>query len=782
MVRTALLALSALLAGLTPPDDAVVPVDADGKPLNLDFETGTLEGWTAHGPAFEKQPVKGDTVSKRRGDMKSRHLGEYWVGTYEVGGDAPTGTLTSKPFKVTHRWASFLVSGGSHPTTAVEIVRAQDNLVFHTMSGDDTEELKSVVLDLSRLKGQEILIRLVDRHSGGWGHLNFDHFRFHEEKPNPPNPRPQEARTPDAFAHAGLPPEDAAKAMTLPAGFSVTVFAAEPDVHQPIAMALDERGRLWIAENDEYPIWHAPDLGGKCRIWIFEDGNGDGRHDRKTLFADNINFISGLEVGLGGVWVGAPPYLLFIPDRDRDDKPDGPAQVLLDGWGHQDTHETLNAFIWGPDGWLYGCHGVFTHSDVGKPGCPPEERRKINAGYWRYHPLQHRFEVFAEGCSNQWGIDFDDRGQAFATACVIPHLYHVIQGGRYQRQAGQHFNRNTYDDLKTIADHRHYVGSRGPHAGNNISDSAGGGHAHCGAMIYLGGAWPDEYRGRIFFNNIHGGRVNMDVLKAQGSGFVGSHGPDFLLANDRASQILNLRYGHDGQAYVIDWYDKQQCHTMTPAQHDRSNGRIFKVSFGKASAGAVDLHKLDDVALADLMLHRNDWFVRHARKVLQERKPGPAALARLEALLAHEDPTRVLRGMWALHAAGAFSEALAARTLGHADAHVRAWSIQLACEAGQAPAALLPKLEELAKADPSPVVRLYLASAAGRVPAEQRRGIVEGLVGHAEDAEDHNLPLLIWYAVEPMLGSDVKAGALLAAKTKIPRVREFIARRLAEGR
>ena len=151
------------------------------------------------------------------------------------------------------------------------------------------------------------------------------------------------------------------------------------------------------------------------------------------------------------MWVGAAPEFLFIPDADGDDRPDGPPQVLLDGWGYQDTHETLNTFTWGPDGWLYGCHGVFTHSQVGKPGTPNDQRVRINAGIWRYHPTKHVFEVFAEGTSNPWGIDFNDEGQAFITACVIPHLYHIIQGGRYQRQAGQHFNPYTYDDIKTIA-------------------------------------------------------------------------------------------------------------------------------------------------------------------------------------------------------------------------------------------------------------------------------------------------------------------------------------------
>jgi putative membrane-bound dehydrogenase-like protein len=774
------LGLAVLAWGLPQTDDGIAPLDAEGKALNLDFETGTLDGWTATGAAFEKQPVKGDAVAARRGDMKSRHVGQFWVGTYEVGGDAPQGTLVSARFKVTHPWGSFRVAGGSTEATCVEILRARDKQPVARVSGDDTEDLKPVVVDLSPVLNEDIVIRIVDQSSGGWGHINFDHFRLHAKRPSFPDQRNQNAAfSKDATKHNGLPPEDAAREMTLPDGFKATVFAAEPDVHQPIAMALDDRGRVWIAENHDYPSWKPPEQAGKCRIMVYDDENGDGRHDKATLFADGINFISGLEVGFGGVWVGAPPYLLFIPDKDRDDKPDGPAQVLLDGWEHQDTHETLNAFIWGPDGWLYGCHGVFTHSNVGKPGAPPEQRQRLNASYWRYHPLRHEFELFAEGCSNQWGIDFDDHGQAFATACVIPHLYHVVQGGRYQRQAGNHFNPNTYDDLKTIADHRHYVGSRGPHAGNGISDQAGGGHAHCGAMVYLGGAWPAEYRNRIFFNNIHGSRINMDVLEPSGSGFVGKHGPDFILANDRASQILNLRYGPDGGAYLIDWYDRQQCHTMKPTDHDRTNGRIFKVDYKTQKPVRVDLGKLSDEALVGLALEKNDWYVRHARKILQERRPGKPVHDAFEKLLSHEDPTRVLRAMWGLHATGGLTEALADRMLGHASAQVRGWAIQLACEERKPSEALRARFAALAKDDPSPVVRLYLASAAGRLPLDQRGPILDGLLGHAGDAQDQNLPLMIWYAVEPLAGADVKAGALLAAKSKIPRVREFIARRMA---
>src|SRR5262245_23646223 len=530
MSRRALLALFAALAAAlpSPADEGVLPTGADGKPLNLDFETGTLKDWTATGTAFSGQPVKGDTVRPRRGDMRSRHQGNYWVGTYERAGDRPQGTLTSVAFKVTHPWASFLVGGGPHPSTGVELVRKDTGAVFHRASGLEEEDMKREVVDLAPHQGKEIFIRLVDRHSGHWGHVNFDDFRFH--KARPPFPARPRAMQPDVYAHAGLPPKKAAQAMTVPPGFKVTLFAGEPDVRQPIAMCLDDRGRVWVAESYSYPI-RRPEKEARDRILIFEDTDGDGVFDKRTVFMEGLNLVSGLEIGFGGVWIGAAPHFLFVPVKPGEDKPAGKPQVLLDGWGYQDTHETLHTFTWGPDGWLYGCHGVFTHSRVGKPGTPDEKRVPINAGIWRYHPTKHVFEVFAHGTSNPWGLDFNDHGQAFCEACVIPHAFHIIQNARYLRQAGGHFNPHTYADIGTIADHFHYVGAN-PWAGNNRSDSAGGGHAHCGLMCYLGGAWPAEYRGQLFMGNIHGRRLNMDRLQAQGSGYVASRAPDFLLAND----------------------------------------------------------------------------------------------------------------------------------------------------------------------------------------------------------------------------------------------------------
>ena len=727
--------------------------------------------------------------------MRSGHAGEYWIGTFERDGDPPTGTLTSVPFRVTHPYASFLVGGGNRFETRVELSRAGESKPFYQINGENDETMRRVVVDLRGHVGREIVVRIIDEHRGGWGHVNFDQFRFHESRPGRVTP-PIVHLVPDEYPHAGLSAAEAARAMKLPDGFHVTVGAAEPDVRQPIAMALDHRGRVWIAEAYEYPV-RAEGERGRDRILIFEDTDGDGTLDRRTVFYEGLNLVSGLEVGFGGVWVGAAPYLLFIPDRDGDDVPDGDPEVVLDGWGFQDTHETLNAFIWGPEGWLYGCHGVFTHSAVGKPGTPDDERVRINAGVWRYHPTREEFEVFAHGTSNPWGIDFNDHGKAFITACVIPHLYHVIDGARYQRQAGQHFNPHTYRDIVTIADHLHYLGAT-PHSGNSKSDAVGGGHAHAGAMIYLGDAWPENYRGALIMNNIHGQRLNVDRLEPDGSGYVGTHAPDFLLTGDQASQILNLRYGPDGNVWMIDWYDMQACHRREADAHDRSNGRIYHIGYSESgdskasgsdvtgSADTIDLEEASDRELAELTLHANDWYVRHARRALQERAATRTidreARERLvEIATSDADDTRVLRAMWSLHVSGGVPESVSDEGLRHASPHVRGWSARLRLDGAPIDDTFRSRLERMAAADPSPVTRLDLASIAGRIDAEDRWSLLTALCGHEGDADDHNLPLMLWYAAEPLAEQDPERALRFAMEVgpTMPLVREFMLRRIA---
>jgi putative heme-binding domain-containing protein len=364
-------------------------------------------------------------------------------------------------------------------------------------------------------------------------------------------------------------------------------------------------------------------------------------------------------------------------------------------------------------------------------------------------------------------------------ACVIPHAFHIIQGARYHRQAGAHFNPHTYADIGTIADHLHWGGAN-PWAGNNRSDSLGGGHAHCGTMVYLGGAWPAEYRGQMFMGNIHGRRLNMDVLRRKGSGYVAGHGPDFLLANDAWARFINMRYGPDGNVYLIDWYDKQACHHNDVKIWDRDNGRIYKICYRGTKWSKVDLAKLSDKELVALQTHKNDWYVRHARRLLQERGARPAvheALAKIA--FEHADETRRLRGLWALHVTRGLTSDRINKGLSDPGEHVRAWTIQLALEDGKPSTELLKKLVELAWKDPSPVVRLYLASGAQRLPPSQRWAILAGLLTHTKDERDHNLPLMYWYAAEPLADVDAGKALSLAEKANVPPLLPFTVRRVS---
>jgi putative membrane-bound dehydrogenase-like protein len=566
-------------------------------------------------------------------------------------------------------------------------------------------------------------------------------------------------------------PEETVRGMKLPDGFSVTLFAGEPDVVQPVGFCIDDRGRLWVAEMLSYPKWQARD-----RIVVFEDTDGDGKFDKRTVFIEGLTYVTGIEVGFGGVWVMAPPKMLFIPDRDGDLRPDGPPEVLLDGFGLHGGHNIANGFTWGPDGWLYAGHGRTSISDVGKPGCRPDERIHFDGGVFRYHPTRHVFEPWCDGTTNPWGVAFDDHGQMFICTCVDVHLYHAIQGGKFEPWRGRESSRFAYKRIPSIADHKHWAGASidGSRGGKADTLAAGGGHAHCGMMCYLGDTFPESYRGTLFMNNIHGHRVNNDLPKRVGSGFTATHGADFMVSSDPMHMGLLLQYGPDGGVFVSDWYDRGECHTRQPSE---GTGRIYKITYKDTPRVQVDLAKLSDDELVRLQLHKNDWYVTHARRLLQERGPNPKVHeALLKIFEENPDVTRRLRAMWALHATGGLTDERRRKALSDPEEYVRAWAIQLEMERHSAP---LPRFVEMSKVDPSPVVRLYLASACPRMTLKDRWEIIRGLASHGEDAVDPNLPLMTWYAAEPMAEEDARLALAFVAEAKIPLLRQFMVRRLA---
>ena len=577
-----------------------------------------------------------------------------------------------------------------------------------------------------------------------------------------------------------LKPDEAVAKMAIPDGFDVSVFASEPDIAEPIAFCFDARGRIWVAENFNYRTRREHTDDPVSRIQILEDTDGDGVFDKKKTFTDTLTFTSGLACGFGGVFVGSPPNLTFIPDADGDDVPDGPPQKLLDGWGINDRHETLNSFIWGPDGWLYGCHGVFTQSRVGHIGDDDSKRQFIDGGIWRYHPTRKTFEIFARGLSNPWGFDFNDHGQSFATCCVIPHLFHVVQGGTYHKQSLPHVNPYVFDDIKTIRDHTHLS-------------------AHGGARFYLADAFPVKYRDRLFMCNIHEHAVLTDVMEPNGSSFIGRHGDDFLPTNDLAWVGFSVEIGPEGGVYILDWHDTDICGNQI---NFANSGRIYRIMpEGAKPFARSDLQKMSDGELVELQTHTNDWYVRQSRTILQSR----AAAGKLDRELVHAKlngllqeataaPKR-LRALWALYVTDGLDKDRLHRLLDHEDEYVRAWSIQLlmndsAANAFQDASAqthaivdgvVRDKFAAMAKSDASPVVRLYLASAVQRLPFNDRWPILAGLVSHAEDVTDNNLPRMYWFGLEPMVPQHSERALELVVGGKIPALQEFVARRMVIG-
>ncbi|WP_254507368.1 PVC-type heme-binding CxxCH protein [Anatilimnocola floriformis] len=584
-----------------------------------------------------------------------------------------------------------------------------------------------------------------------------------------------------ADAPAPIPPKDAPAAMKLPKGFKVSLFAGEPDIVQPIAFTFDDRGRLWVVECLSYPEWNKAGQGSD-RVTILEDRDGDGKFDEKKVFYNKGVNLSGIEWGHGGVWLTAVPNLIFIPDRDGDDQPDGEPVVILDGWDLAAKHNVVNGLAWGPDGYLYGLNGILSNSKVGKPGCKPEDRKPINCGVWRVHPQTHEFEPFAYGTTNPWGIDWNEHGQLFITNCVIKHLFHVVPGGHYERMFGQDLMPRSYGLIQSCADHLHWGGghwtnSRG---GQGVHSEAGGGHAHSGCLIYQGEGLPEQFRNRVYACNIHGGRVNQDRLEPHGSGYVAKHEPDFLFANDSWFRGLAVKQGPDGSVYVTDWCDTGECHDYVDVERD--NGRIFKVTHGEKKSPAVDLVKLSQPELLKLVGSNNEWLSRHARRKIQEL----AFTEKLDAVAARETLVTTLvtgeaeharlRALWTLQAAKMITDTDLRAALRDPSEHVRAWGVTLTVDSIKPKNVHLDALLRLAAEDRAPQVRLALACALQRLSLKERLAVAQRLVAHEEDAEDHHIPLMIWYGIEPLVDQQPADAAKLLTDCRIPLVRQHLVR------
>ena len=610
-----------------------------------------------------------------------------------------------------------------------------------------------------------------------------------------------------------LAPERAAAGFQLPPGFKAGVFAAEPDVQNPVAMAWDGRERLWVAECYTYGDRTTKyDLTLRDRVLILADTDRDGRADQRKVFCDNVQRLMSVEVGLGGVWLICLPHLLFVPDRNGDDVPDGAPEIVLDGFGisPENYHNCANGLRWGPDGWLYGRCGASSPGQIGAPGAKDQDRVPIFGGLWRYHPTKKVFQTLCHGTTNPWGHDWDLHGELFFTNTVTGHLFHMIPGAHYTRSATIAVNRRVYEPIDTHADHLHWDTGRGLKETDGAHDSLGGGHAHCGAMICLADQWPNAYRGKLMTLNFHGRRINVEQLEREGTGYLAKHEPDIALAEDQWFRGIDLNYGPDGAVYVLDWSDTGECH-----EHDgihRRSGRVFRIAYGDLPLD--DRSDLTRFTPAELGLmhktHTGGWFARQARielchraaQAVQEpitsenRRGVEFAAAQLQRTLdrAEGDVVQRLQALWTLYAIGAIKRERLEELRHDPNEHMRAWALRLlvdfwpldtvhgAVRANEdsVDLRLAELLPAMAQRESSGLVRLVLASTLQRVPLELRPKLAAALASHEEDAADHNQPKMIWYGLAPLAADNPASLVPIATEGKPPLTREWIARALAE--
>ena len=550
-----------------------------------------------------------------------------------------------------------------------------------------------------------------------------------------------------AISAQGLTPEEALLRMTVPADFEASVVASEPLVRQPVCIEFDDRGRLWVIQYLQYPnpaglkrvqvdrysrtkydrVPEPPPRGprGADRITILSDTNGDDRMDRAVDFVDGLNLATGLAFGHGGVFVLNVPYLLFYPDRDRDDVPDAEPEVLLTGFGMEDAHSVANSLTWGPDGWLYGCQGSTVTANI--------RGIEFQQGVWRYHPKTREFELFCEGGGNSWGLDFDRTGELLYSTNYGGHvLLHGVQGSYLVKAFAKHgalHNAHAYGFFEHT-----------PH------QNFRGGHVTVGGIVYQGDSFPASFRNRYIAGDLLGHGVYWHQITPRGSTFQTAHGGELITANDTWFAPTDVTMGPDGAIYVSDWHDARTAHPDPDAEWDRSNGRIYRIAAkGTSPAPAIDFAKLSVDELLKLHRHRSQWYVRRARMELSARKEGQGPL---REMLDNTDEALALEGFWSLHSIGNFDEALATKLLESPHPAVRGWAVRLLGDSRQVTPEMAHRLDKFAEREPVASVRRQLASTAARLPANQALPIINANLNRDIDMDDPYLPLLWWWAVE----------------------------------
>jgi putative membrane-bound dehydrogenase-like protein len=566
-----------------------------------------------------------------------------------------------------------------------------------------------------------------------------------------------------------------------PEDLEIELVLREPQIANPLYLNFDERGRLWVVEYRQYP-WPAglrmvthdkvyrnaydpayppppphalgSPFRGKDRVSIHEDTNGDGTFDSHKVFLDGLNLATAALPGCGGVFVLNPPYLLFYSDKDRDDQPDSPTpRVLLSGFGLEDSHSIANNLRWGPDGWIYATHGstvtanVVLHGPDNKPLPEFKPIHRMGQFVWRYHPETHRFEIFAEGGGNAFGVEIDSKGRLYSGHNGgDTRGFHYVQGGYYRKTFGKHGNLSNPYAFGHFPAMAHPKVKRFTHT----------------FEIYEGTALPERYHGKLF--------GAAPVLRYVVASDLNPHGSTFRTEDidhpisigddprDRWFSPVEIQTGPDGNLYVADFHARQVAHYVAYSKGltDADLGRIYRLKAKGSKPTELGTPFSKKSLLKTTLGHPNRWHRETALRLLGDQKDF-SLIPKLRIVLRKETGQSALQALWALNLCGGFGKEVALEALEHRNSHVRRWTVRLLGDQREVSQEIAARLAELAKQEPDAEVRSQLAASARRLPARVGLPILGHLVRREEDISDPHLPLMVWWGFEGHAANHVAA-------------------------
>ena len=483
--------------------------------------------------------------------------------------------------------------------------------------------------------------------------------------------------------------------LTVAKGMKVSLVASEemfPELVNPVQMAFDTKGRLWVAAWESYPHWKPKDQMND-KLLILEDTDGDGTADKCTTFSDQLHNPTGFEFWGGGVLVAMAPDLLFIKDTNGDDKADVRERVIS-GLDSADTHHTSNSFTLDPGGALYFQEGTFHHSQVETPYGPVQ--RLANAGVFRYEPRTQKFDVYVSyGFANPHGHAFDFWGQDIIVDGTGANPYH-----------GALFSGHVDFPAKHQAPPQVYKPRTRP----------------CPGIEYLSSKhFPDEMQGNLLVGNVIGFQGILQYkVSDKGASFTATELEPILSSSDPSFRPADLEIGPDGALYFTDWHNPiigHMQHNLRDPSRDRTHGRVYRVTYeGRPLVKAATIAAEPVAKLLDL-LKDTDARVRYRAKIElsgRDSKEVVAATDRWVAGLDKQDPQlehNLLEALWVHQHHNDVSLSLLDRVLASPDFHARAAGARVLCYWRDQVSDALARFKRLA-ADEHPRVRLEAVRAA----------------------------------------------------------------------